>query len=1793
MSKPRKRELFSQYGKGLLSRGIPRLSFPTDALISGSNCVLAEGGLKTSPGYTAMTGNLPAGEVMWLGQVRFPTTEVSYLLAQVRYVFEGVDAGQGLPGDMPSYWLMDWNTQDGQLCLFYWNTSYSKLECYEYDSGSFILAQQATLDIPPWDPAGMIYDPVNHELVFFSFGASTVYGKSIDLATLTWNTEWSGTAPANLLTWEYGHWVTTAFYRSGTIVCTHYNDSTYNDMVLQISLSTHNATEIASGISASVTNHYWLGVLYDATTDYMWAIVYDRDGTIPGYSYRMEFGYWKFSDSTWHETHAKGSNYEWSSHPVTASPKDDPNGRHGDSFFLCQGDDKIYRVRNDKSTARWYESYDRTTGVLDYETMSAADYLPDGQSSDTFIRGLMGDDSVFYSYSHGPTHRKVFANSSGCLVDPFPTSAEASTCKLYATAQTLPNSSATWTAIYDLGVNAGVISVAVLGDRCIITEANHVVQPLVWLGCLSTDGSDWAYPKHVLCFKNGQHAYDIGQYVLDKDSTNSADVGNIDTGGYFDLVTDVPNVEAFYLEMGTPNSGLSGTGAYSVAQAFTSVNDVDRQDLKSYIVYWKRNDDDTNLDAAAAVDKGSGLVGLPCTGQPYSSEDWIVVSGTTNYNGLHMVDTTSSTNEIVIEATYVAESFSGSEVTKLNRSTGHFEGTTYYLDAGPAVDKGSGKVGLPMTSQPFSTDDRIEVRLTTNYNGTYSVDATSSTNEVVITHAYTAESFAGTETINARITLGSGGMCPNIEVGLEIILSGVSKTILTITNDGDEDDEVEISSQNNDDDVDYIYGLNVISNKVTLNYAYDNAISAITRTPTSYWEAKACSIRLVIKGSELGGTRTNPKFTFRHYHYTHVTHASIGIRSGSTANTTTTPTEITFNGGQSGFFDTQVWEGARSGDYPPAAVVAYDIESDILDGYTLNPANDYIVIIDVAVDYFNVSRYSLGMGLLGSLYPLGGLLSYSDGYGYYVKGTGQAPAEESWDQSTVTGYSEASSGSLGLVEIESQYLSTVYSTQPVVGHTTNNNRLLVTFIDEITGVTVSQSTPGSSTIYHAVSLDERATFQVFKASAWRSISRLNGATWEYNDSATSTPNWVSATVNSRLGALWSAFGVSYNQMSATELAAITSAQWEASGGIDIGITRYIDWGFLLTASGSDRPWLASYTTSYLDNGSTIIEGYQAGDWEYGSGWQDNTAVGGVPLAQDGSITYLGTSAFEADYHIVDQIPGYHYRLKMYGTSSGTSITRVLYKAPCQALSNIGLGQPDYPLAFIWNDEDSGEIIDYTWVVIDETFTEISSATTELDENKWVYIGGLAMFTALEIIPFAANTAALALTIQYWNGLAWTNLTIVDGTSEGGAAFGKRGMITWAVPSTWKTSIPIEGSFDRGYYVRITASSAMDAGTKIAECRIYSIPDALVKHRECVTFRDRVALISRPDFNDMVEVSREMAEYGFWGLDSGQYRVGGMDGIQCAVSAWNMLLLGKRESWQALTGSSPSNFTWTTIEAARHIPINSRVIVKAPIDSNDGLRNALFFINQYGAFAMSGLQADTTFATGRVADISRFVDWWDDSSSQYLDVGTMASTACGAYWPRQNWIVWAVPMIVSGSSQSTNNRLLIYDLTLGAWLPPRVLAIASICQAYHYDADVPGKLADIGLYAGDYSGNVLRLFAGTATTDNGTAIAMNAKTGLITFGNPGVIKELSYIRVFGQTTGSGSVKLYRDSESTPFETKTLVNIVNPSSQTIDVDYQGANKKFRSLQLEFDTTGPTEIDAIEIEYYDSYPIEGQGI
>ncbi len=597
------------------------------------------------------------------------------------------------------------------------------------------------------------------------------------------------------------------------------------------------------------------------------------------------------------------------------------------------------------------------------------------------------------------------------------------------------------------------------------------------------------------------------------------------------------------------------------------------------------------------------------------------------------------------------------------------------------------------------------------------------------------------------------------------------------------------------------------------------------------------------------------------------------------------------------------------------------------------------------------------------------------------------------------------------------------------------------------------------------------------------------------------------------------------------------------------------------------------------DGALAVEGY-SGSWGSGAGWTDNTNS----LQSTGTVMHSG-GVFEADYHVVNSVPGYWFRLKFEsGTSTNTMLRRVLFQAPCQRLQVIGEGQPDIPLGFLYRDESENSTKDFSVEVSDNTyptFARLNDGDLEnpagMEATDAIYIGYLTPFNAVELSVHNDyhNENAAAMSGQYWTGTVWADLSgFTDGTVEpSGTTLGIKGKLSWTMPSDWKQNRPLSPQYSHGYWMKLQVDSGLTDKTYISETRIWPVLEPLKKHRFALTVRDRMVLCNRPDAPDQIDISRALEEYGFAGADSSSIRIGGQDVVVAAEQAFNQGFIAKTEDWYLLNGYSPQTFSVERAEAAGQAPINNRVLVRAPHTEAD-MKNlmGLYYLNQAGAWYFAGL---------KVYQISQDLSWWAPSADlPRLDLDHLHK-ACGVYWPERNWVIWSVPMIASGTEQKTNNRLIIYDLTLKTWLPPFTISLAALATGYHYNANAPGKLGQMGLYGGDYSGRVLRLFGPDQTTDLGSPLSAWAETGWLHFNNPEFRKLIRILTMYGKTEGTDiTLKVFVDGATDTYTTYTFDRLDNLSNKLFAQEQKPHNVGGRFFKFRIEFTDVTDVFGFQI-------------
>lgn len=86
----------------------------------------------------------------------------------------------------------------------------------------------------------------------------------------------------------------------------------------------------------------------------------------------------------------------------------------------------------------------------------------------------------------------------------------------------------------------------------------------------------------------------------------------------------------------------------------------------------------------------------------------------------------------------------------------------------------------------------------------------------------------------------------------------------------------------------------------------------------------------------------------------------------------------------------------------------------------------------------------------------------------------------------------------------------------------------------------------------------------------------------------------------------------------------------------------------------------------------------------------------------------------------------------------------------------------------------------------DTDVVLSSLNTAAN-NSYMYVGCYEPFRGVRVDIDSANGTASVITVNYWNGTAWTDSADTDGTDSGGASMAVDGSIVWTVPTAWRAA----------------------------------------------------------------------------------------------------------------------------------------------------------------------------------------------------------------------------------------------------------------------------------------------------------------------------------------------------------------------------------------------------------------------
>ncbi len=228
-----------------------------------------------------------------------------------------------------------------------------------------------------------------------------------------------------------------------------------------------------------------------------------------------------------------------------------------------------------------------------------------------------------------------------------------------------------------------------------------------------------------------------------------------------------------------------------------------------------------------------------------------------------------------------------------------------------------------------------------------------------------------------------------------------------------------------------------------------------------------------------------------------------------------------------------------------------------------------------------------------------------------------------------------------------------------------------------------------------------------------------------------------------------------------------------------------------------------------------------GVWTAVTNLTDNTASGGIPLAQSGTVTFDSTENI-AKPKIIDGVFGFWFKIEITDADTATAISNVTISEPFQALQDFWDGEFRVANSVQLFEDSINK--DNTINVLEDSFifdtsTEGNTATyMQMDSlvtaTEYLQIGFSERQQGLRIklIPGHVNaTTNTVMTVSYWNGEDWISVgDIEDGTIDNNISFAKSGFLTWnsvAENTEFKKEINKEEAL---YYYKIEWSTSFTA-----------------------------------------------------------------------------------------------------------------------------------------------------------------------------------------------------------------------------------------------------------------------------------------------------------------------------------------------------------------------------------------------
>lgn len=474
---------------------------------------------------------------------------------------------------------------------------------------------------------------------------------------------------------------------------------------------------------------------------------------------------------------------------------------------------------------------------------------------------------------------------------------------------------------------------------------------------------------------------------------------------------------------------------------------------------------------------------------------------------------------------------------------------------------------------------------------------------------------------------------------------------------------------------------------------------------------------------------------------------------------------------------------------------------------------------------------------------------------------------------------------------------------------------------------------------------------------------------------------------------------------------------------------------------TDAPWWIVGTSQplegmkyYVQTANTETSTLTAKEWT-GADWSDlaitdNTASGGVSLAQTGTVTWDLTGDAGKKF-----IGGYSTYWYMFNLSAGNSeVYQVTVDAPMSDIPNIWSGEEEsIGDCQFWDDSDS-TYDDCTNIIQSDITTDV----LELDSAQaadYLLLGFSAPQQALHFyIPGGkGNSNAVTSKSYYWAGDAWTEVSDAeDGTVGVGDSLSHSGYFSFnAITAGQEFGRSVNGG-PTLYYYKFTWDAQPDAESEIYH--ITGVPNEaeISDYKFPLLFQNRLFLFSEINGeSNKALYSVDNAPYIWNGSDSGHLWFGpGNDELSAAAVVHNVflsetyeqLVVTSRSATYRVFGSSPDDWDVDQIsgDVGCNAPMSMTSCSGALMPGDSQTRNVAVWQSSGGIEMSDGARIV------RVSDNVR--NYWDPNSSDYIPVDRQDDS----YGQCDSRLGKYKILVSSGSGQTDHNVELEYDLRGGSW-----------------------------------------------------------------------------------------------------------------------------------------------------------------